>query len=425
LEFVYQNPEIEQALAQAGTLDALNDVLKQVADLVPSFMAPEIRGRAMFSPGLDAAAPKIACQLKLDDIASAKSNENVCIVATGFYPTGGHSRVAADISQLTGAAATSVILTDIYRQRRYSQFIDARHDARFRMRSAMVLSAATLVERIVELYMLLAAIRPTRIFLMQNHMDMVAVAAVWPFRDVVEYVHHADHLPTLGATLPFSSHVDLTYTCHLACKEAGVSPVYAGLSASHNAAAVAQPAGDGRLRIATCGALHKYRQPPARRRWIEFVVAGLQGRDAELIHIGPFDEGFAAEMRDGLTAAGIDPSRYRFTGPVPDLREALVAQHADIYVSSFPENGTKADLEAMTAGIATIVPIADDLPPLLHFESPLSCWIRITEPSEMPAAIERALALQPQMSGPEIRGELRREFGRFENWVTTGDPELS
>jgi hypothetical protein len=421
LDFVYRNPEVERQLDSARSIEALETSLQRLSALVPTFLAPEIRGRQMFCPGFDAAVPELARRLQLADVPRAKSNDNVVILATRFYPTGGHSKVAADISQMIGAERTTIVFTDIYRQRRYSQFLSFYGDPAHAARALVILSAATQAEKIVELYHVLSAVRPTRIFLMGNHMDMVAVAGAWPFRSVVDYVHHADHMPTLGATLPFSGHADLTYAAHLACRDAGLHAAYVGMAIDRQAlpAPTAQPPGQ-RLRLATCGALHKYRQPAA-HRWTDFVVAALKSADAEMVHIGPYDAEFQAEVAAALTGAGLESGRYQFAGPLPDLREALMSLGASVYVASYPDSGGRAILEAMAVGVPPIVPVAEEQGELLHCKLPIGNWIPIRDPSETAGAIKRALALGPALRGPEGRAELAEEFSRFQGFVA-GDP---
>lgn len=421
MDFIYENPEIEAELRNAGTVDTLEAALQKISRLIPSFMSPAIRGRQMFCPGLDAAIPHLVRRLKLADVPLTKSNDNVCIVATRFYPTGGHSKVAADITRIIGRAQTSIIATDIYRQLKHTQLMNGQASfGPFETRSFVLLSAPTMLEKIIELYMVLAAMRPTRIFLIQNHMDLTAVAGVWPFRNVVEYVHHADHMPTLGATLPFSSHLDLTYTCHLACKAAGLNPTWLGMTVqAADAPRPRAPPGKSGLRIATCGTTHKYRQA-ARHRWTDFVVPFLQRPDAEFLHIGPRDEALVEDIRTALTAAGIDPERYRFLGSVPDLRQALVDHEVDVYLASYPDSGGKANLEAMAAGIAPIVPVAEDLGHLLQFDLPGDTWVRIAHPGEAAGALEKSLSLSAQLRTPDGLSLIRREFERFEAHISAG-----
>ncbi|WP_296595298.1 hypothetical protein [Phenylobacterium sp.] len=420
MDFAYENPELEAAIAGAADIEALDQALVRLSRLVPSFLAPEVRGHQMFTPGLDALAPRIATRLRLSDVPLAKSNDNVCIVATRFYGTGGHSRVASDISRLVGAERTTIVFTDLYRELRPRLLIPG-VPAAHACRSLMLLSAGTIVEKIIELYMLLAAIRPSRIFLIQNHMDMAAVAGVWPFRSVVEYVHHTDHQPGLGATLPFSAHMDLTYACHQACRGAGLDATWTGMTVPARATPTQMPEGTGRgLRIATCGSQYKYLHPAA-HRWSDFVVAALsQAPDADFVHFGPVDEALTRSVHEPLAAAGIDAGRYRFLGAVPDLREALIAHGADAYLASYPDSGGRANLEALAAGLAPVAPTPAQAGPLLRFDLPLPYWLRIETPDEVSGALARSVELSRSLRSARGQADLAAEFGRFEDYVRTG-----
>ncbi len=420
MDFAYENPELEAAIAGASDIEALDQALTRLSRLVPSFLDPAVRGRQMFTPGLDALAPRLAARLRLSDAPLAKSNDNVCIVATRFYNTGGHSRVASDIARLVGAERTTLIFTDLYRELRPRLLIPGL-PAAHPCRSLMLLSAGTIVEKIVELYMLLAAIRPSRIFLIQNHMDMAAVAGVWPFRSVVDYVHHTDHQPGLGATLPFSAHMDLTYTCHQACRAAGLDASWASMTAPAHGPPWAERGGrTGGLRIATCGSSYKYKHPAA-HRWADFAIAALsQAADSEFVHFGPADEALTRAVHDPLAAAGIAPARYRFLGPVPDLREALIAHGVDAYLASYPDSGGRANLEALAAGLAPVVPTPADAGPLLRFDLPLPYWLRIETPDEVPGALARSLDLSDALRSARGQADLAAEFRRFEEYVRTG-----
>nr|QQZ51403.1 hypothetical protein JKL49_10490 [Phenylobacterium glaciei] len=177
------------------------------------------------------------------------------MIATQLYGVGGHSKVVADITRLIGAEKVSLILTDLYGNIAYRRLIGEDMAARgYHCRALLALKAPSVLDRTIELYRLLCAIKPTRIFLLHHHMDVCAVAATYPFRHVTEFVHHADHLPSLGATVRYSAHVDLTYTCHLACREAGLPAIYAAMTLPDlKTSKAAAKESSGRLRVATCG----------------------------------------------------------------------------------------------------------------------------------------------------------------------------
>lgn len=416
-------PELEQAIAKARSLEELDAALRQVSRMVPSLMVPDVRGRRLFCSGLDKVVAELPRRLGLRDAPFTKGQDNIVILATRFYQTGGHSRVAADISQLVGAERVTVICTDIYAQLKYRLLINqgSPDGELLRRRSTVILQGPTLVERIVELYSLLSAIRPSRIFLLNNHMDAVAVAGAWPFRDVVDYVHHANFMPAIGSSLKFSAHADLTYRCHLACRDAELAPVYAGMMASTETL-VPAPGGVSnktRLRIATCGSQHKYRHP-ARYRWADFVIATLSAADAEIIHIGPYEESFAVEMAEALTAAGHEPDRYRFVGPCDNLMAELIRQQADIYLASYPEGGGRAAVEAVTARLPLILPEESGHGPLMADHWPLPQAVSVATPEALASALRSSGKLIAAAKDPANAAKVRDLMGRFKTYVAGG-----
>ncbi|MCR5873931.1 hypothetical protein LRS10_06950 [Phenylobacterium sp. J426] len=412
-------PELEREIADAPDFDAFEAALRKLTDLRQGFREPGVYGQKLYLKGLDDLIPTITRGLSLPDVPGERSNAQVVILATRFYRTGGHSQVAFDVARRLGPDAVTVIFTATDEgELSYRKLLGGPHRTeQLQERASLVLSSATLTERILELYRLLLALRPTRIILMSHPTDVVAVAGAWPFRAVTEFLHHADHVPALGATLPFARHVDLTFTCHQACRAAGLAAEYAGQAAPAAADAASERAPGKVLRLATCGSPHKY----AGRRghaWRDYAAAALRRPAAELIHIGTADEAMRQDIRSALEAAGVDPQRYVFAGVVPSLGRALVERDIDVYLSSYPETGARANLEAMAAGIPVVLPVApDDEAPLTRFSLPLRRWIEARTPDDLPAAIDQALALSPSLRTPEAHAELRRELARFDDYV--------
>lgn len=417
MEFEYRRPDVEQALLGAKDVASLEAALKATAGLKDDLHNPAIRGHQMFAQGLDEAIPTLARRLNLHDVPLPKTNDRVLIIATRLYAAGGHSKVAADIAAIIGPGDTTIVYTDIDRELRHDELIKVRRAPEAeRHRANLLLGADSLVGKILELYNLVAAIRPGRIFLLTHHFDMVAPIALWPFRSVVEYLHHADHLPTLGATLAWSAHVDLTYRCHGVCQRAGLNPVYAGLTVPKGAVAAAarppeiKPRAPGPLRIATCGHVDKYIGSMT-YNWLDFVVAALRRPGgAEFVHFGSVEDAFRAAVQRGLAAAGLDPAAYVFAGETPDLSADLRARDIDVYLMSYPLGGGKAGVEAMAVGLPPIVPTDPASPELLRFDFPTDTWVSITSPTDMARAIEVAIAKRAAIasSGNPIAAELER-----------------
>jgi hypothetical protein len=417
MKHTYALPEIERELAQLDDVNKLNAILKRVLTSTGVFRNPDIFAHRIFMPGLDAQVPKIADMLRLDDVDLPKSNDNAVFIVTRLYRTGGHSQIVMDIARRLAPGSFTLILTDVYGETRYGLMLKReRGQSVMGERSVMSLQSLTFPERMIELYQILKAIRPSRIFLMGHNMDIVSVVGCWPFRSIVDFIHHADQTPSVGATLPFGAHVDPTYTCHLACREAKLNPIYSGMTAPRPADRAARPNGKPVLRVATCGSPHKY-EGVRGHAWTDYALAVLKRPNTEIIHIGPAPPEFQAGIVSALKAGGVDPARYVFTGWAPSLGQALVEREVDAYLGSFPETGGKANLEAMAAGVPTLVPTGADVAPLGRFGFPLPLFRRVDGPDELEAALDEVPALTERMRAPAAAAALAGELERFEAYV--------
>lgn len=404
---------------QAKTLEELGAAMSGIAGLWRQFLASDVRGHKLFARTLDATIPHIARNLGLKPVAGAKSNDNVCIVLTQIYAVGGHSKIAQDISRLIGADRVTIILTDLYGDTTYTKIARSNLTKMgYFCRSFMALRSGSELEKCIELYALLRAINPSRVFLLNHHSDVAAVAATYMFKDVTEFVHHGDHLPCLGATLDYSTHADVTFTCHVACNASGRPADYVGMTLPDLAATpgVRKTAGPSAI-LATCGSVAKYRHADrvSKYRWSDWAVAALRDNDHVFLHFGPPTDELVADVEAGLRAAGIDPTRYRFMGSVPSLQQALVDHGVDVYVASYPETGGRANLEALAAGLEVIVLDDPGLGPLLRFTSPITGWRAISDTGEMAGALKASLAEAGGASGR--RDEVSAELGRFEHFI--------
>lgn len=419
------------AILRARTADELNEILVGLVRSGGGFLSPDVRGRKLYAREFDQAVAQLPRRLGLEDRpATETGDDNVVLIATEFYEVGGHTRVAADIARLVGRENLTVVLTDIYQRNRLQ-----RHGVRgfvngvdIPSRAFLALRSPTMVDRIHELYNILSAIRPSRIFLLNHHVDVCAVAGSYPFRDVVDFVHHADYQPCLGATLPYARHADLTFWAHLCCKANVAHPVYAAMTQSPETgppeAGAALTPGRGVL-LATCGHFTKYLQPGT-YAWTDWVLGALADPRARFVHIGPAKAEMVASMQAALAEAGVSADRYEFIGATPNLRAELIARGVDVYVSSAPESGERANIEALSAGIPVVLPRDPSCPPLIHFMSPLPGWFDAARPADLPAVIAQSLAFKPELATAAFRARFEREAVRFERYVAgEPSPEIS
>jgi len=423
LDLDYQCPDVTDEIVRARTHDELDAVLTRVTRLYGVVQAAGGRGRKLYARALDHAVAALPRRLGLADRpAPVRDNSNVCVILTEVYEVGGHTRVAADITRLIGANKVNVILTDIYRNRPYRALLQHSLGALgFNYRASLLLKSPSILDRTVELYSILSAIRPSRILLLNHHWDVCAILATLPFRDVTEFIHHTDYEASLGATLPYARHVDLTFRTHRHCQAAGLSPTYASVPVGLSPQADrTEEQAVGLRTLATSGHFTKYLQPAA-FSWGDWVVGALRGNDAQFIHIGPVNDTLTGMISTALRAAGIAPERYVFTGPVKSVAEELVARNVDVYVCSAPEGGNRATFEALAAGFPVVVPYDPNCPPLLGFTSPTAGWIRVDAPAELAGALERSLDAIPYLRSPAFQADLDAELGRFGRYVA-GEP---
>lgn len=419
MTFDFDSSLMAAEVLAAKTADQLEPVLQRLCRMPDFVMRDDVRGYKLFMKALDDAIPHVVGVLALRDYASAKSNENVCIIATQVYAVGGHTRLAADISRLAGAQNVTIILTDLYGAHPYRALVEPNvQNAGFHARSMLCLKSPTVLDRVFELHNLLHAIRPTRIFLLNHHMDLCAVTATYPFRAVTEFIHHADSVPSVGATIRYSAHVDLTPVVCEACRGIGHEPILTSMwlpPAGPLPRAAMSPS--ARLRIATCGHPSKYKHAAA-QRWSDWVIACLQADPAgDFTHIGAVDEEFQARMRTALTSAGLDSARYVFAGQAPNLRLTLADLGANLFVSSYPDGGLRAMYEAMSLGIPAISPMDPGVRPLMHSPPALPGWIAVEDPSSMAAAIAHAKAQWPSMQTQEYADIVKQRVSAFEQYV--------
>ena len=69
------------------------------------------------------------------------------------------------------------------------------------------------------------------------------------------------------------------------------------------------------------------------------------------IHIGALDDDLLAAIHGGLRAAGIEQARFVHVPLVSSLSHALHEHAVDVYLSSFPIDGARANVEVAAAGV--------------------------------------------------------------------------
>lgn len=408
-------PEVETALRVAKGAADLEPVLRSMTSLQRVIETNgSLYGRKLFFDGIDALLPAICEKLGMADAAPrVESNDRVAILATEVYPIGGHTRIIEDIQRSLPPGSCRLILSDP--NGHYDHFGPAARNLDFirpMFDSILICKNPSVIGRCFEIYALLRAIDPSRVFLLGHHGDITPALACWPFREVVNFIHHTDYLPCIGASTGAFKHLDVTYACHSRCREHVRGARYVGMSLPYSVKAQQKDlAPRTRLTVATSGTQRKFNGSRL-FRWTDWAIAALSSSgEVDLKHIGPVTPEFAAGVHAALSEHRIDPRRYEFVGQVRSVAAALDQCSADVYLSSYPEAGFRANLEALASGLPVVVLEDDSTPDLLRFKFPAAGWLSVQTPSELPGALTRAL--QSHRPCPEaIQAELDR-FGAF------------
>ncbi|HEY2891787.1 MAG TPA: hypothetical protein VGJ31_14210 [Dongiaceae bacterium] len=204
--------------------------------------------------------------------------------------------------------------------------------------------------------------RPRRVFLFTHFHDSAAIAACVPLDGVrYHFIHHADHLPSLGAFRKDFLHIDLTPFCFACCRQAHRGQNhFLPLSAEDQDARI--PAGfDERkaaLLTAACGSATKFELERS-TLYGESVATILKTTGGRHLHIGDLSPAQLRAIHGVLRRHGDLCERFEHVPFVPSLWRAL-ADRVDLYIGSLPQRGARASVEAMGSGTPAIWHVASE-----------------------------------------------------------------
>jgi len=325
------------------------------------YRAPGVGSRALYYPGLDRQISRLAdelVRLSPPQAPRAAPSGNTLIIATEVYQVGGHSRVIEDL--MRECDRPLLLLTDAFQTLREHPRVAAHWLNAFVDTGFLVLQQRDPWAKARELWQLVQRLAPDEILYLQHHQDPVPfVGTLRHAGSRKAFVHHTDHNPCLGGTLPGLAHLDFTAEVASVCeaalqRPADVLPLYVrdgGLKPF-------EPRAAGQFSVVTSGTEVKFRRdgPVALSA---MVVAALSEVQGSFFHIGPLAADWQAEIRQALTAQGIAPERFRALGSVPSLWQALHTLDAHVYIGSAPVGGGRAAIEAQGCGY-----------PLLFYRTP-------------------------------------------------------
>ena len=374
-------PAADDAIAFALQADDPNQALQLiVAGVHRHYRLPEATNRLLYYPGMDRRVEQLA--RRLDDehplpAPNAGAPRGQLLIATELYALGGHTRVLADVA--AELDRPTIVLTDLFRALEQDAAPLVALKALFPHADVRVLPPGSHWEKCQALRRLAAELNPRDIVHFGHHQDPIPfVATLHADAPNQLFIHHGDHNPGLGCTLPRLRHVDLSDGVREICAAHLQTPV-ATLPMhvdDRGPKSFAAPS-SGTASVVTSGHADKFARggPLALQQIVLTALRTLGGRH---IHIGPLPDDWRTEIRAALAAAGIDPARFVTVGWVPSLWDRLKSlDDAALCIGSAPLGGGRAAVEAQGCGY-----------PVLYYADPAEHALSTNHPMYA----ERALA---------------------------------
>ena len=219
--------------------------------------------------------------------------------------------------------------------------------------------AGSQLEKLKWLLLRLNELAPEKIFWLNHHQDAVAISAAQSIVPGEKYfVHHGDHQLSLGIHVPCLRHVDLHNLGFHNCRDVlGISTnVYWPLVCDDfgQRPETARFLESGALRTCTSGSGNKF-ELPYLHDYSEVICRVLLATQGEHLHIGYLSAEYLERVHTQLAKKGIGKERFVHVPWVPSVWRTLIDQNVDLYLSSWPLGGGKALIEAMGAGIPTLL----------------------------------------------------------------------
>jgi len=340
--------DVDRLIADTRYNDALANMVVGVHN---HYKAPEVAHHALYYPAFDRQIAQLSDRLAASTPPSVErpASRNTLIIATELYQMGGHSRVVEDFAR--ELESPTIVLTDLFSSyRKAPDHLNWLHDT-YADTPLITLPQRTLWEKCRALLLLTQRLQPRNIFYFSHHQDPIAFIGTLSHRGARKtLVHHADHNPSLGITLPGMGHADFTAELAAVCTRelqvpTKILPLYVPDSGCKAFSAVDADA----FSVVTSGTQVKFARSGelALQNIAQAVLSSTRGK---FFHIGPLEDDWQAEIRAHLQSQGIDDARFVAVGPVVSLWQALSALDAHVYLGSAPVGGARAAIEAQGCG---------------------------------------------------------------------------
>lgn len=338
-----------------GALDAIKDTVDSIINNQRSV------ARVYASRRLDGLCELVAKTARLATHAGESAHTQdggTIIMATELAAAGGHVEVIRDLIRLGNSPAPmKLLLTDSFQ--RIDESAQQGYAASMGVPVCIAKKSGS-GARMRETLAFLLAQRPHTVVLLVHNQDAAGiVAALACHAKRVIFVHHGDHHLSLGVTCPSFEHVDLSNFAFFNCRHT--------LGLADNRFWPLTLASEKALRhdgtflregyAVTCcvGRPEKFDDPSYQHQYLDLIGLMLKSTGGRHVHIGPLSDEQLQRMQRSLQAHGIAASRLTHVPWVPSVSRALIEHGVDLYMTSFPYGGGKAQVEAMATGLPVLV----------------------------------------------------------------------
>lgn len=271
-------------------------------------------------------------------------------LTTQLYVAGGHTALIGDFIRSLGGTP-HIILTNICNHNKPTlpdQILDRLGVAANQI--TIFSNPTTLLQKLEQLMELLQRLRPRRLFLFHHPEDPLAsTVAQSELADQCVMVHHADGTPSFGLHLPGVRLIELNPIAAAMSRAEGLEPALLMLTSPDPG-----PRPNGflqreKLVTASSGSQHKFTRPYV-YGYAETLAMILATTGGWHLHIGPLDAGKLAGIREALQTRQVAADRFLHVPWAKSIAACLWEHQCDVYLSSFPTDGARTNVEVLASG---------------------------------------------------------------------------
>jgi len=343
---------LHEALYQ-DDYDTLDKVLGALQEVTRMAMK---RYDGIHLPELDQIILKLANKLHNKNIKTKASPRKSILLVSELYLHGGHSRIVEDIIDLMSGSCV-VLITDYIGNYANGRLRLGEIYNRLEGAAVITLPEGSNISKTISAINTINLVSPHKLYLVLHHADSIGYTAsrahsVNGMKTI--FLHHADHKPTLGATLNYHKHLDITgellKNCEdNECKNCVLLPLYAE---DHGANTLGIKCSG--IRFASVGSRGKF-VFEGKLNYSERIVTCLKASDnSTFLHIGQIEQIAIENITNTLSQNGIKVDRFYHIDYTPSVWQTLKKNKVNILIGTAPYGGGRTAIEAQGAGIPVL-----------------------------------------------------------------------